>query len=51
MSAFQGIWVALVTPFHNGEIDFASLDRLTAKLLEDGVGVSWSVAPPAKLPH
>ncbi|WP_296271682.1 4-hydroxy-tetrahydrodipicolinate synthase [Pseudomonas sp. UBA6323] len=37
MSAFQGIWVALVTPFHNGEIDFASLDRLTAKLLKDGV--------------
>ncbi|VEE16888.1 4-hydroxy-tetrahydrodipicolinate synthase [Ectopseudomonas mendocina] len=37
MSAFQGIWVALVTPFYNGEIDFASLDRLTAKLLEDGV--------------
>lgn len=37
MSAFQGIWVALVTPFHNGKIDFARLDRLTAKLLEDGV--------------
>lgn len=37
MSAFQGIWVALVTPFRNGEIDFASLDRLVAKLLEDGV--------------
>lgn len=37
MSAFQGIWVALVTPFRNGEIDFASLDRLTAKLLEEGV--------------
>ena len=37
MSDFQGIWVALVTPFRNGEIDFAGLDRLTAKLLEDGV--------------
>nr|WP_024309187.1 4-hydroxy-tetrahydrodipicolinate synthase [Pseudomonas sp. P818] len=37
MSAFQGIWVALVTPFRNGEIDFASLNRLTARLLEDGV--------------
>ncbi|QNH07940.1 4-hydroxy-tetrahydrodipicolinate synthase [Pseudomonas sp. B11D7D] len=37
MSNFQGIWVALVTPFRNGEIDFASLDRLLSKLLEDGV--------------
>ena len=37
MSAFQGIWVALVTPFHNGEIDFASLDRLVGTLMEDGV--------------
>lgn len=37
MSNFQGIWVALVTPFRNGEIDFASLDRLVGKLLEDGV--------------
>ena len=37
MSNFQGIWVALVTPFRNGEIDFAGLDRLVGKLLEDGV--------------
>lgn len=37
MSNFQGIWVALVTPLHNGEIDFTSLDRLLGKLLEDGV--------------
>lgn len=37
MSNFQGIWVALVTPFRNGEIDFASLDSLLSKLLEDGV--------------
>lgn len=37
MSNFQGIWVALVTPFRNGEIDFASLDRLLSKLLDDGV--------------
>lgn len=37
MSSFQGIWVALVTPLRNGEIDFTSLDRLLGKLLEDGV--------------
>ncbi|MDH1338148.1 4-hydroxy-tetrahydrodipicolinate synthase [Pseudomonas chengduensis] len=37
MSAFQGIWVALVTPFRHGEVDFASLDRLTEQLLSDGV--------------
>jgi 4-hydroxy-tetrahydrodipicolinate synthase len=37
MSGFNGIWVALVTPFRNGEIDFASLDRLVGTLMEDGV--------------
>lgn len=37
MSSYQGIWVALVTPLRNGEIDFTSLDRLLGKLLEDGV--------------
>ncbi|XLY87144.1 4-hydroxy-tetrahydrodipicolinate synthase [Ectopseudomonas mendocina] len=37
MSSYQGIWVALVTPLRNGEIDFTSLDRLLGRLLEDGV--------------
>jgi 4-hydroxy-tetrahydrodipicolinate synthase len=37
MSAFQGIWVPLVTPFHNGAIDFVSLRRLVSHLLEKGV--------------
>lgn len=37
MSSFRGIWVALVTPFHAGEIDFVALRGLVARLLEDGV--------------
>ena len=37
MSSFQGIWVPIVTPFHNGAIDFAGLRRLVRQLLEKGV--------------
>ena len=37
MSDFRGIWVALVTPFSAGEIDFAALRGLVGKLLEEGV--------------
>jgi 4-hydroxy-tetrahydrodipicolinate synthase len=37
MSSFQGIWVPLVTPFHNGAIDFGGLRRLVGHLLEKGV--------------
>jgi 4-hydroxy-tetrahydrodipicolinate synthase len=37
MSAFQGIWAPLVTPFHNGAIDFVGLRRLVSHLLEKGV--------------
>ncbi|MEL7941396.1 4-hydroxy-tetrahydrodipicolinate synthase [Pseudomonas delhiensis] len=37
MSTFRGIWVALATPFRAGEIDFAALQGLVGRLLEDGV--------------
>jgi 4-hydroxy-tetrahydrodipicolinate synthase len=37
MSSFQGIWVPIVTPFHNGAIDFDGLRRLVSYLLEKGV--------------
>ncbi|SDU92239.1 4-hydroxy-tetrahydrodipicolinate synthase [Pseudomonas mucidolens] len=37
MSAFQGIWVPVVTPFHHGAIDFVGLRRLVGHLLEKGV--------------
>jgi len=37
MSDFRGIWVALVTPFCGGEIDYIALEGLVQKLLEDGV--------------
>ncbi|MFK7702646.1 4-hydroxy-tetrahydrodipicolinate synthase [Pseudomonas caspiana] len=37
MSSFQGIWVAVVTPFQNDAIDFGALRRLVAHLLEGGV--------------
>ncbi|KPA88060.1 MULTISPECIES: 4-hydroxy-tetrahydrodipicolinate synthase [Pseudomonas] len=37
MSAFQGIWVPIVTPFINQAIDFVALRRLASHLLESGV--------------
>ena len=37
MSAFQGIWVPVVTPFHDGAIDFIGLRRLVEHLLEQHV--------------
>jgi 4-hydroxy-tetrahydrodipicolinate synthase len=37
MSSFQGIWVPIVTPFHNGAVDFTGLRRLVSHLLEKGV--------------
>lgn len=37
MSVFRGIWVALVTPFRAGEIDFAALHEVVHRLLDDGV--------------
>ena len=37
MSNFRGIWIALVTPLRANEIDFAALEKLVKKLLEEGV--------------
>lgn len=37
MSNFRGIWVALVTPFRSGHVDFKALEGLLKKLLCDGV--------------
>lgn len=37
MARFTGIWVALVTPFHNGEIDFSALQMLAQKIAASGV--------------
>ena len=37
MSAFQGIWVPVVTPFQDGAIDFIGLHRLVSHLLEKHV--------------
>lgn len=41
MTRFTGIWVPLVTPFHNGEIDFAALAATARKL--SGAGISGLV--------
>jgi 4-hydroxy-tetrahydrodipicolinate synthase len=52
MSAFQGIWVPLVTPFHNGAIDFVGLRRLVSHLLEkgiDGLVVCGTTGEPAAM--
>lgn len=37
MSNFRGIWVALVTPFRSGQVDFDALQGLAKKLLAEGV--------------
>ncbi|MBD2839161.1 4-hydroxy-tetrahydrodipicolinate synthase [Pseudomonas sp. JM0905a] len=37
MPVFSGIWVALVTPFNDGAIDFPALRRLARHLLDEGV--------------
>jgi len=37
MSSFQGIWVPVVTPFHDGAIDFIGLHRLISHLLEQHI--------------
>jgi len=37
MSSFRGIWVALVTPFRNGAVDYPALQGLVGQLLEQGV--------------
>jgi len=34
---FQGIWVPLITPFHQGLIDFSALQKLARHLREAGV--------------
>lgn len=54
MSDFRGIWVALVTPFNAGAIDFAALRELVGRLLEDGVAgfvVCGSTGEAAALSH
>ena len=37
MSSFSGIWVPLVTPFRQGEIDFSALKSLCTRMLKRGV--------------
>jgi 4-hydroxy-tetrahydrodipicolinate synthase len=37
MTSFTGIWVPLVTPFHNGEIDFPALQALAHRIAQAGV--------------
>jgi 4-hydroxy-tetrahydrodipicolinate synthase len=52
MSSFQGIWVPMVTPFHNGAIDFVGLRRLVSHLLEkgvDGLVVCGTTGEPASM--
>jgi 4-hydroxy-tetrahydrodipicolinate synthase len=37
MSCFTGIWVPLVTPFRDGEVDVPALQRLTRRIADAGV--------------
>jgi 4-hydroxy-tetrahydrodipicolinate synthase len=35
--SIEGIWVPIVTPFRNGQVDFPALKRLAAELIEAGI--------------
>ncbi len=37
MDLFSGIWVPLVTPFYNGQIDLVAAQRLTRHVKADWV--------------
>lgn len=37
MSLFEGIWIPLVTPFTNGQVDLVAAQRLTADFVQSGV--------------
>ncbi|WP_283148280.1 4-hydroxy-tetrahydrodipicolinate synthase [Silvimonas soli] len=37
VTAFSGIWVPLVTPFHHGKLDLPAMQKLTLDLLARGV--------------
>lgn len=37
MTSFSGIWVPLITPFHNGEIDFSAIRCLARHIADAGV--------------
>ncbi len=34
---FSGLWIPLITPFHEGAVDHAALGRLTARLAASGI--------------
>jgi len=36
MAGFTGIWVALATPFHRGEVDYSALQALARRLMSQG---------------
>ena len=36
-TSFQGLWIPLVTPFHDGAVDHPSLARMTKKLAGQGI--------------
>ncbi|MNR76026.1 4-hydroxy-tetrahydrodipicolinate synthase [compost metagenome] len=37
MSAFTGIWVPLITPFQNGEVDLPAAQKIADELIKQGV--------------
>ena len=52
--SFTGIWVPLVTPFHDGAIDFGALRRLARRMADAGVAglvVCGSTGEAATLSH
>ena len=43
---FEGIWLPLITPFRNGELDLSAAQKLARHYLDAGMdGLSWTVTP------
>jgi len=52
MRSFDGIWIPLITPFHDGKIDFPALQALARSMFDAGVSglvACGSTAEPAAL--
>lgn len=48
---YEGIWVPLVTPFSDDEVDLEALNRLVSWLLERGVGGFLVLGSTGEAPH
>ena len=48
MTTLSGVWLPIVTPFHEGAVDFVSYDKLIEHYIAAGVSGIFPLARPAK---